>query len=127
MRFVKKGKLSPRYIGPYRILRQIDRVSYDLKSPPEFEALHPIIHASMLRMYVGDPKSIVPTTDVQIIVELSYEEVNVSIVDRCKKISKEGYNICESMYRSRDVEELMWEVGEEIKFRYPHLLIHSSE
>lgn len=64
MRFGKKGKLSPRYIGPYRIVRRIGRVAYQLELPPELEAVHPVFHVSMLQKRIGDPVHIVPTTDV---------------------------------------------------------------
>ncbi|WMV18432.1 hypothetical protein MTR67_011817 [Solanum verrucosum] len=43
MRFGKKGKLSPRYIGPYRISKRIDNVAYELKLPSELVVVHPIL------------------------------------------------------------------------------------
>ena len=55
IRFGKKGKLSPRYIGPYKIVRKVGQVAYELDLPSELESVHPVFHVSMLRKCVGDP------------------------------------------------------------------------
>ena len=55
MRFGKKGKLNPRYIGPYEILERIGNVAYKLELPPELGGVHPVFHVSMLRKYLLDP------------------------------------------------------------------------
>ena len=60
VRFWKKGKLSPRYVGPYEILQMVDKVAYELKLPIEFASFHPIFHVSMLKKCIGDPEHILP-------------------------------------------------------------------
>ncbi|WMV08860.1 hypothetical protein MTR67_002245 [Solanum verrucosum] len=82
MRFGKKGKFNPRFIGPYRILQRVGRVAYELESPSRLESVHPIFHVSMLRKYVGDPSRVVQVEDVLITEELSYKETPVAILDR---------------------------------------------
>ncbi|WMV59461.1 hypothetical protein MTR67_052846 [Solanum verrucosum] len=62
MRFGKKGKLSPRYIGPYKISKRIDNVAYELELPQELVAVHSVFHISMLKKCTGDPSLIIPTT-----------------------------------------------------------------
>ena len=52
MRFGKKGKLSPRYIGPFEILERIGELAYRLELPPELSQLHDVFHICMLRKYV---------------------------------------------------------------------------
>ena len=57
MRFSKKGKLSPRYIGPYRISKRVDNVAYELELPQESAAVHPVFHIPSLILQtenVGD-------------------------------------------------------------------------
>ena len=51
MRFGKKGKLSPRFIGPYEVIEKVDPVAYRLALPPELENIHSVFHVSMLRRY----------------------------------------------------------------------------
>ena len=60
MRFGKKGKLNPRYVGPYKILKKISKVAYELELPTKLAAVYPVFHISLLKKCVGDPTSIVP-------------------------------------------------------------------
>ncbi|WMV33785.1 hypothetical protein MTR67_027170 [Solanum verrucosum] len=82
MRFGKKGKISPRYIGPYCIAKRIDNVAYELKLPQELAAVHLVFHISMLKKCMGDPSLIIPTEDIEVKDSLSYEEIPVQILDR---------------------------------------------
>ena len=54
MRFGKKGKLAPRYIGPFEILERIGMVVYRLDLPPNMSQVHQVFHNSMLRKYISD-------------------------------------------------------------------------
>ena len=49
IRFGKKGKLSPRYIGPYEILEKVGLLAYRLALPPELSQIHDVFNVSMLR------------------------------------------------------------------------------
>ncbi|WMV13633.1 hypothetical protein MTR67_007018 [Solanum verrucosum] len=60
MRFGKKGKLSPRYIGPYRISKRIGNVACELELPQELATVHPVFHISMLEKCMGDLSLIIP-------------------------------------------------------------------
>ncbi|WMV19392.1 hypothetical protein MTR67_012777 [Solanum verrucosum] len=82
MIFGKKGKLSPRYIGPYRIYKRIGNVAYELELPPELAAIHPVFHISMLKKCMGDTSLTISTEDIGIKDSLFYEEVPVKILDR---------------------------------------------
>ena len=82
MRFGRKGKLSLRYIRPYRISKRVGNVAYIFELPQELEAVHPVFHISLLKECLGDPSLIVPTENFGIKDNLSYEEVSVQIFDR---------------------------------------------
>ncbi|KAK6791688.1 hypothetical protein RDI58_010769 [Solanum bulbocastanum] len=82
IRFGKKGKLSLRYVGPYRISKRIDKVSYELELPANLAAVHPVFHVSLLKKCVGDPTSLVPLESVTVKDSLSFEDVPVEILDR---------------------------------------------
>ncbi|WMV18639.1 hypothetical protein MTR67_012024 [Solanum verrucosum] len=82
MRFGKKGKLSPRYVGPYRILKSIGKVAYELELLADLATVHPVFQISLLKKCVGDPASIVTLESVAVKDSLSYEGVPVEILDR---------------------------------------------
>ena len=59
MRFGKRGKLSPRYIGPFEVLKRVGEVSYELALPLGLSEVHPVFHVSMLKKYHGDGNYII--------------------------------------------------------------------
>ncbi|WMV49548.1 hypothetical protein MTR67_042933 [Solanum verrucosum] len=82
MIFGKKGKLIPRYVGPYKILKKVGKVAYELELPTKLAEVHPVFHISLLKKCVGDPVSIVPLESVAVKDSLTYEEVPVEILVR---------------------------------------------
>ena len=72
MRFGKKGKLSPRYIGPFEILERIEELAYRLELPPELSQLHDVFHICMLRKYVLKSSYIIRHEEVEIQKDLTY-------------------------------------------------------
>ncbi|KAL5578475.1 hypothetical protein UlMin_020174 [Ulmus minor] len=66
MRFGKKGKLSPRYIGPFEILERIGKVAYKLALPSELYTVHNVFHVSMLRKYISDPSHVLESEPIEI-------------------------------------------------------------
>ncbi|KAL5583196.1 hypothetical protein UlMin_015638 [Ulmus minor] len=74
MRFRRKGKLSPRFIGPFEILKRVGKVAYQLALPPSLSVVHNVFHVSMLKKYVSDPSHVLQEAPVEIDEKLSYEE-----------------------------------------------------
>ncbi|XP_016749866.1 uncharacterized protein [Gossypium hirsutum] len=66
LRFGQKGKLSPRFIRPYRILKRVGPVAYQLELPPELDRIHDVFHVSMFRRYRSDPSHIVPIEEMKL-------------------------------------------------------------
>ncbi|KAA3461164.1 Retrotransposable element Tf2 [Gossypium australe] len=62
LRFGKKGKLSPRFIGPYEIIERIGPLAYRLTLPAELGRIHNVFHVSMLQRYLSDPSHVIPPT-----------------------------------------------------------------
>ena len=71
MRF-GQGKLSPRYIGPYRISKRVGNVDYEVELPQDLVVVHPVVHISMLKKCLGDLEFIVPTENIGIKDNQSY-------------------------------------------------------
>ena len=59
VRFGERGKLSPRFIGPFKILERIGSVAYQLALPPSMLGVHEAFHVSMLQKYTPDPAHVV--------------------------------------------------------------------
>nr|XP_016465376.1 PREDICTED: uncharacterized protein LOC107788214 [Nicotiana tabacum] len=116
MRFGKKGKLSPRYIGPYPILKRIGLVAYRLALPPELSSVHPVFHVSMLKQYFHDPSNVLDRHDIEIYDTLTYEEVPVAIIDRqvCRLRTKNVASV-KVIWGNHLAEEATWEPEEAMK------------
>ncbi|KAK8669500.1 hypothetical protein V6N13_106928 [Hibiscus sabdariffa] len=82
LRFGKKGKLSPQYIGPFEILEKVGLVAYRVLLPPEFDRIHNVFHVSMLRRYRSNPSHVLEPEEVELNSDLSYEEEPVMVLDR---------------------------------------------
>ncbi|XP_043699989.1 uncharacterized protein LOC122650659 [Telopea speciosissima] len=81
MRFSKKGKLSPRYIGPSEILAKIGPVAYWLALQPSLDGVHDVFHVSMLRKYVHDPSHVLSQEPPELAADMSYKEQLEKILD----------------------------------------------
>ena len=80
MRFGKKGKLSPRYIGPYQIVCRIGKVAYELDLPATLEGVHPVFHVSMLHRYIPNGSHVISYDLVKLGSDLSYEDEPIAIL-----------------------------------------------
>ena len=85
MRFRYKGKLCPRYVGPFEILERVGKVAYRLALPPAMSGLHDVFHVSMLRKYVADPAHILKYPEVEITTDLKHEVRPERILGRSEK------------------------------------------
>ncbi|WMV40559.1 hypothetical protein MTR67_033944 [Solanum verrucosum] len=81
MRFGNKGKLSPRYVGYFKILKRVGKVAHESELPAELVAVYPVFHISLLKKCVGDPVSIVPLENVVVKNSFTFEDVPVEILD----------------------------------------------
>jgi len=79
MRF---GKLNPRYIGRFEVLKRVGEVAYELAFPPGLSGVHPVFHVSMLKKYHGDGNYIIHWDSVLLDENMSYEEEHIAILDR---------------------------------------------
>ncbi|XP_070045363.1 uncharacterized protein [Nicotiana tomentosiformis] len=122
MRFGKKGKLIPLYIGPYKIIRRVGQVAYELDLPSNLESVHPAFHVSMLRKCIGDPSRVVPVDNIQVTEQLSYEEAPIAILDRqVQRLRIKDVASIKILWRNKNVEEMTWKAERDMKSRDPHL------
>ena len=85
VRFGKRGKLNPCYIGPFEIVERTGPMAYRLDLPEEFSRVHNVFHISMLRKYIPDPSHALEALEIELWDNLSYEEQPVQILGREEK------------------------------------------
>ena len=121
-RFGVRGKLSPRYIGPYEIVERLNPVAYRLELPAELEHVHNVFHISQLRKYIPDPNHTIVSEPVDIAEDLVYEERPVQILDRrIKQLRNKQIPLVKVLWTNHTSQEATWETEEAIQAKYPHL------
>jgi len=122
IRFGTRGKLSPRYIGPFEILDRVGDVSYRLALPPSLDGVHNVFHVSQLRRYVKDDSHILDHSELELQPDLSYQEQPMAILDRSVKTLKNKAIPLVLVSWNRHVPgEATWEREDVIRERYPQL------
>ncbi|GJU03651.1 retrovirus-related pol polyprotein from transposon TNT 1-94 [Tanacetum coccineum] len=122
-RFGIKGKLSPRFIGPFEILDRVGEVSYRLALPPQLSHVHNVFHVSLLRGYKYHPLHVISYPFDQIREDLSYTEEPESILDRQDRVMRnKTIPFVKILWRNHPEREATWETEESIRTSYPHFL-----
>ncbi|KAL0550083.1 hypothetical protein IC582_014581 [Cucumis melo] len=122
LRFERRGKLSPRFVGPFEILERIGPVAYRLALPPSLSTVHDVFHVSMLRKYAPDPSHVVDYEPLEIDENLSYVEQPVEVLAReVKTLRNKEIPLVKVLWRNHRVEEATWEREDDMRSRYPEL------
>ncbi|KAA0047905.1 retrotransposon protein, putative, Ty3-gypsy subclass [Cucumis melo var. makuwa] len=123
LRFERRGKLSPRFVGPFEILERIGPVAYRLVLPPSLLAVHDVFYVSMLRKYVPDPSHVVDYEPLEINENLSYTEQPIEVLAReVKMLRNREIPLVKVLWRNHRVEEATWERKDDMRARYPKLI-----
>ncbi|KAD5960583.1 hypothetical protein E3N88_12055 [Mikania micrantha] len=110
IRFGKRGKLNPRYIGPFEITKRIGHVAYELNLPQELSRVHNVFHVSNLKKCLSDETLAIPLEEIQINEQLHFVEEPVEIMDReIKKLKLSRIPIVKVRWNSRRGPEYTWE------------------
>jgi hypothetical protein len=122
-RFGIKGKLAPRYIGPYEIKASCGPVAYQLKLPPHMSAVHNVFHVSQLRKCVRLPTEVLPEPDLEIEPDLSYQEYPVKVLDQKERSTRARLvRMYKVQWSHHQAEEATWETEDFLRSRFPDFL-----
>ncbi|KAJ0555993.1 putative nucleotidyltransferase, Ribonuclease H [Helianthus annuus] len=122
VRFGKRGKLNPCYVGPFEIIERIGKVAYRLNLPEELSGVHNVFHVSNLKKCLSDETLIVPLKELTIDDKLRFVEEPVEITDQDVKILKHTrIPLGRVRWNSRRGPEYTWEREDQMKLKYPQL------
>ncbi|GJW65951.1 putative reverse transcriptase domain-containing protein [Tanacetum coccineum] len=122
VRFGKRGKLSPRYIGAFKILSRVGPVAYKLDLSRELQGIHNTFHVSNLKKCLLDEDLIIPLDEVRINEKLHFIKEPIEIMDReVKQLKQSRIPIVKVRWNSSRGPEYTWEREDQMWKKYPHL------
>ncbi|GJR83810.1 putative reverse transcriptase domain-containing protein, partial [Tanacetum coccineum] len=125
--FGKKGKLTPRFVGPFEIIEKVSPVAYRLDLPEELNGVHDTFHASNLKKCLADPTLKVPLVEIRVDAKLNFVEEPVEILEReFKKLKRSRIAIVKVRWNSKRGPKFTWEREDQMKLKYPHLFSNVS-
>ncbi|GKE35213.1 hypothetical protein Tco_1454535 [Tanacetum coccineum] len=120
--FEKRGKLSLRYIEPFKILAIVGPVAYTLELPKELKRIHIMFHVLNLKKCLAKGDIVIPMDEIQLDDKLHMIEDPMEVVDReVKRRKKSRIPIVKVHWNSQRGPEFTWEREDQIKKKYPHL------
>jgi len=121
-RFQVRGKLAPRYIGPYHIIQKIEAVAYRLELPPEMADVHDVFHVSQLKKCLRVPEEQAPMEAMDLQPNLQYQERLVRILDvATKQTRRTAARFCWVQWSNHTEAKATWEREDDLKIEFPYL------
>jgi hypothetical protein len=118
--FKVRGKLAPRFIGPFKIMEKRGEVVYQLELPPQLSDMHNVFHVSQLKKCLHVPEEQIPIEDLNASEDLSYQEYPVKILETCVRVTwNKKIKMCKVQWSHHTEEEATWEREEELKAEFP--------
>jgi hypothetical protein len=121
-RFGVKGKLAPRYVGPYQILTTRGEVAYQLSLLEDLSAVHDVIHVSQLKKCLCVPEEQLPVEGLEVQEDLTYIKKSTQILETADRVTRRNtIRMCKVKWGHHSEEEATWESEDDLMAKYPEL------
>nr|GFC43530.1 putative reverse transcriptase domain-containing protein [Tanacetum cinerariifolium] len=122
VRFRKKWKLAPRFVGPFEIVEKVGPVAYRLDFPEKLNGVHDTFHVLNLKKCLVGPTLQVPLNEIRVEAKLNFVEEHVKIIKKeFKKLKRSRITIVKVRWNSKRDPKFTWERKDQMKLKYPYL------
>ncbi|GJU30025.1 hypothetical protein Tco_1173614 [Tanacetum coccineum] len=122
VRFGKRGKLNPRFVGPFKVIKRVGDVAYKLELSKEPSRVHNTLHVSNLKKCHADEPLAVPLDGLHFDDKLQFVEEPIEITDReVKRLKRSRIPLVKVRWNSKRGLEFTWEREDQFRKEYPHL------
>jgi hypothetical protein len=123
-----RGKHTPRFIGPFKILEKRGEVAYQLELSPQLSDVHDDFHVSQLKKCLRVPKEQIPMEDLDAKEDLSYQEHTIRILETSERVTRsKKIKMCKVQWSHHTEDKAPWERQEELKAEFPSFFSAPSE
>jgi hypothetical protein len=126
--FKVRGKLAPRFIGPFKNLEKRGEVAFQLDLSSQLSDVHDVFHVSQLKKCLRVSEEQLPMEDLDAKEDLSYQEYHVKILETSERVTRnKKIRMCKVQWSHHTEEEATWEKEEELKAECPSFISDPSE
>jgi hypothetical protein len=121
-RFNMKGKLAPRYVGPFKVIDRRGEVAYQLELPENLSGVHNVFHVSQLKKCLLVTEEQIPLDELTVKEDLTYEEFPLKILETVERVTRSRvFKMCKVQWNRYSEAEATWEREDELRKSYPLL------